>query len=176
MKQKNIVLTGIMGCGKTTIGEKIAAVLNMEFLDLDQYIENKWGRIPDLFLHGEEYFRSIESIAASEIGEKENTVIATGGGIIKRDENIFNLKENGFIFFIDRPINDILKDIKTSERPLLFLGKKKLLGIYNDRYLKYIETSDFHIKEANSIDNVVTEIIRLWKLKTEVVVPKSTVD
>jgi shikimate kinase len=162
---KNIVLTGIMGCGKTTIGKKIATKLSMEFLDLDYYIEEKWGRIPELFLHGEEHFRNIESIAVSEAGNKEHTVIATGGGIIKRDKNIFSLKRNGIIFFIDRPIEDIMKDIEISERPLLLDGKEKLLNIYKDRYQKYIETCDFHIKNASSIDNVLDEIIRIWELK-----------
>jgi len=164
--KKNIVLTGIMGCGKTTIGKKIAAILNMDFLDLDQYIEEKWGRIPDLFLNGEEYFRDIESLAALEAGNKEHTVIATGGGIIKRDKNIFNLKRNGIAFFIDRPIEDILKDIEISERPLLSQGKEKLINIYKERYHKYIETCDFHIKNARSIENVLDEVITTWRLKT----------
>ncbi len=158
-RQKNIVLTGIMGCGKTTVGEKIAAQLNMDFLDIDQYIERKWGKISELFLQGEKYFRDIESIAAEEAGNKENTVISTGGGIIKRDENISSLKKNGIIFFIDRPIEDILKDIEISERPLLFGGKENLLKIYNERYQKYIKTCDYHIKEAADIDTVLNKII-----------------
>jgi len=163
--KKNIVLTGIMGCGKTTIGKKIAAKMNMDFLDLDHYIEEKWGRIPELFLHGEEYFRDIESLAALEAGNKEHTVIATGGGIIKREKNILNLKRNGIIFFIDRSIEDIMKDIEISERPLLLEGKEKLYNIYKERYQKYIETCDFHIKNTSSIENVLDEVISIWKLK-----------
>ena len=63
INQKNIILTGIMGCGKTTAGKMIASELCMEFIDLDQYIESKWGRISDLFLKGEDYFRDLESLA-----------------------------------------------------------------------------------------------------------------
>jgi len=163
MKKKNIILTGIMGCGKTTVGDMLASRLSMEFLDLDQYIEKKWGKIPDLFSHGEEHFRDIESLAAEEAANSENTVIATGGGIIKRDKNITALKKNGIIFFIDRPIDDILRDVDISVRPLLFGGKEKLLNIFRERYPKYIETCDFHIKEARCINDVVNEITTIYK-------------
>jgi len=163
MKKNNIVLTGIMGCGKTTVGKMIASCLGMDFLDLDHYIEKKWGRIPDLFLHGEEYFRDIECLAAEEVANNENTVIATGGGIIKRDKNINALRKNGIIFFIDRPIDDILKDIDTTERPLLFGGKEKLKDIFRERYPKYIETCDFHIKNTGGINSAVNEIITIFK-------------
>lgn len=163
MKKKNIVLTGIMGCGKTTVGYMLASCLGMEFIDLDHYIEKKWGKIPDLFLHGEEHFRDIESLAAEEAANSENAVIATGGGIIKREKNIIALKANGIVFFIDRPIEDILMDIEISERPLLYGGKEKILEIFSKRYPKYVEICDFHIKDARYIKSVVNEIMEIYK-------------
>ncbi|NLY17594.1 MAG: shikimate kinase [Clostridiaceae bacterium] len=163
MKKKNIVLTGIMGCGKSTVGCMLASCLGMAFLDLDQYIEKKWGRIPDLFLKGEEYFRDIESAAVEEISDNENTVIATGGGTVKKDKNIAALKKSGIIFFIDRPIDDILKDVEISERPLLSGGKEKLIEIFRERYHRYIVTCDYHIKDARYLKTVVNEIITIYK-------------
>jgi len=165
MGYKNIVLTGIMGSGKTTAGRTVAEKLNMEFLDLDQYIEQRWGPIPSLFKLGETHFRNIESIAAAEAGEREGLVIATGGGVVKRQENIDALKKKGLIFFIDRPLDDILSDINISERPLLKDGKEKLITIFHERYELYLNTCDIHIKNAKKLQDVAEEIIRIWNEK-----------
>lgn len=159
MKDKNIVLTGIMGCGKTTIGRMLAEKLSVEFIDLDRYIEDKWGSITGLFEKGEEYFRDIESLAVGEVSGKNGVVIATGGGVVKRMENVAALKKNGIIFFIDRPLKDILSDVDTSERPLLKEGKDKLVHIFNERYNLYISTCDVHIKNTSDIESVISEII-----------------
>ncbi|HEY8499534.1 MAG TPA: shikimate kinase, partial [Clostridia bacterium] len=157
--RKNIVLTGIMGCGKTTIGRMLAEKLSIEFIDLDQYIEQKWGGITELFKKGEEYFRNIESKAVAEVSEKEGAVIATGGGVVKRNENIAALKRNGIIFFIDRPLEDILSDVDISDRPLLKEGKEKLIQIFSERYNLYINTCDVRIKNTGDIQSVGDEII-----------------
>jgi shikimate kinase len=160
MKNKNIVLTGIMGCGKTTIGRLLAEKLCIEFIDLDRYIEEKWGCINELFQKGEEYFRDIESQSVVEVSNKDGVVIATGGGVVKRMKNVAALKKNGIIFFIDRPLEDILSDIDTSERPLLKEGKERLIQIFKERYSLYISTCDVHIKNNGDIQPVVDDIIR----------------
>ncbi len=159
MKQKNIVLTGIMGCGKTTIGRMLADKLSVEFVDLDEYIEKKWGSITELFKKGEEYFRDIESQAVREISKKKGIVIATGGGVVKRDENVAVLKRNGVIFFIDRPLENILSDVDISGRPLLEDGKEKLVRIFNERYKLYKSTCDVHVKNTGDIQSVISVII-----------------
>lgn len=159
MKGKNIVLTGIMGCGKTTIGRMLAEKLSVEFIDLDEYIEEKWGSISELFNKGEEYFRDIESKAVREVSEKKGIVIATGGGAVKRIENVDALKKNGIIFFIDRPLENILSDIDISERPLIKEGKEKLVRIFNERYELYKSTCDVHVKNTGDIHSVISEII-----------------
>jgi shikimate kinase len=163
MKHKNIVLTGIMGCGKTTIGRILSEKLRIEFIDLDQYIEQKWGNITELFKKGEEYFRDIESQSVVEVSNKDGVVIATGGGVVKRNENVIALKKNGLIFFIDRPLEDILSDIDTSERPLLKEGKDRLIQIFKKRYNLYISTCDVHIKNTGDIQSILDEVIKQWK-------------
>jgi len=159
MKNKNIVLTGIMGCGKTTIGRMLAEKLCVGFIDLDMYIEEKWGSINELFEKGEEYFRDIESKAVIEVSGKSGVVIATGGGVVKRNENIAALKKNGIIFFVDRPLEDILSDVDISERPLLKEGREKLIQIFRERYNLYISTCDIHIRNIKDIQTVTDEII-----------------
>ncbi len=163
MVLKNIVLIGIMGCGKTTIGQMLAENLGMGFLDLDQYIEAKWGSIPTLFQQGEDYFRNIESRAVTDVSNNKDMVIATGGGVVKREGNIPLLKQNGVIFFIDRPLQSILSDIDTQERPLLKNGKEKLVRIFNERYSLYTKLCDIHIRNTGNIETVVYEITSLWR-------------
>ena len=73
----NIVLTGIMGCGKTTIGKIVSEKLNMRFIDIDEYIEQMHGKISEIFLKGEDYFRNIEHNSVLDISKMHNVVIAT---------------------------------------------------------------------------------------------------
>ncbi|AGC68288.1 shikimate kinase AroK [Thermoclostridium stercorarium subsp. stercorarium DSM 8532] len=162
MKYSNIVLTGIMGSGKTTVGRMLAEKLNMGFVDTDWYIEGKYGKIHELFEKGEDYFREIEHKAVLEISEMEGVVIATGGGVVKRQDNVYALKKKGIIFFLDRPLKNILSDIETSGRPLLKNGKEKLIEIYHERYPLYTATCDVHINNSATPDKAVSEIIDYW--------------
>lgn len=163
MSKKNIVLIGIMGSGKSTVGKAAANRLRLAFIDLDQYIEERWGSISSLFEKGEEHFRNIEAKAVQEVCELEGAVIATGGGVIKRDENIMALKKKGSLFFLDRPIEEILPDIQTSHRPLLKDGKNKLKELYDERYPLYRKACDVHIQGAKSVEDAVNMVIREWE-------------
>ena len=162
MKHANIVLTGIMGSGKTTVGKLLSEKLNMAFVDTDELIENKYGKIPELFEKGEEYFRKLEHDVVLEVSEMEGVVIATGGGVVKRKDNVDALKRKGVIFFLDRPLDDILADIKTSNRPLLKSGKERLAEIYNERYHLYKTTCDVHINNSSCPDKAASDIIKIW--------------
>ena len=117
---KNIVLIGIMGSGKTTFGKILSQKTGHEMIDLDDYLVNRFNMsIPDMFQISEDYFRNNETICCKEVSELEGKIISTGGGVIKRPENIAYLKKNGVVFYIDRPIEDIVKDVDPSGRPLL---------------------------------------------------------
>ncbi len=115
-KMSNIVLIGMPGCGKSTLGKKIAQITNKEFIDTDEKIVEKTGMsIPEIFeKHGEKYFREIESEIASQTGKLSGKVIATGGGIVTIDENLYTLKQNGIIYYITRE----LSSLDTNGRPL----------------------------------------------------------
>lgn len=94
----NLVLIGMPGCGKSTIGKILSKELNMKFYDADKYLEDRNNmKISDMFKRGEEFFRNLESAALKELSFEENSVIATGGGAVTREKNILCLKKNGKI-------------------------------------------------------------------------------
>ncbi len=138
--KENIVLTGMPGCGKSTIGRRVAKALGMSFVDSDDKITEKAGKcIPDIFSEiGEKGFRDIESEVISELSSLQNTVIATGGGAILRQENVAALKRNGKIYFLDRDIEFL---VTTDDRPLSS-DREKLQQRYNERYHIYLATAD----------------------------------
>lgn len=168
-----ISLIGMMGCGKTSLGKLIADKYNMEFVDLDEFIENKEGKtINDIFKeHSKKYFRKVEKEALKDILKKDNIVISTGGGIILDEENRELLKENTYVFFINRDIKNIYKDIDVESRPLLKDNKEILFEIYEKRKDIYMYVSDYNIKNKeikSTLKDIytITDSIRkglLWR-------------
>ena len=143
----NIYLTGIMSCGKTTKGRKVAQKLGWEFVDADKYIEEISGEsIAQMFEKGEDYFRNWESKAMYMLSQRKNLVVATGGGVVLRDVNVSAMKLSGIIALIERNIDDIIANVNTETRPLLKDGADKLRKIYEDRKERYYNTCDVVIK------------------------------
>ena len=158
---KNIVLIGMPGCGKTTIGKLLASKLNKKFIDLDDYIESENGcSIPDIFKNGEECFRKLESKAVEKISVEKNIIIATGGWVIKKKCNIENLKKNGIVVFIDRPLENIISDVDISGRPLLKKGINEIEKIYNERYDIYKAYCDFSVHNTLNLEAIVDDIVK----------------
>ncbi|OFI06082.1 shikimate kinase [Clostridium acetireducens DSM 10703] len=162
---KNIVLIGTPGAGKSTIGDILAKNINLPFYDVDSYIENKQGKsINNIFEKGEEYFRNIESESIKEIIKKTPSVIATGGGVVKIPENMKVLKENSIIIFINRPVDNIAKDIDVSTRPLLAGNVSKIYELYKERYdlyKKYCDYEVFNNKDVNYAINKIYDILEV---------------
>lgn len=118
----NIVLVGFMGAGKTEVGKSLSRHLGMKFMDMDLVIEGREGRtIKEIFEQdGENFFRVVESEVCQEVPESENSVIATGGGVVLKRQNMYHLKTNSVVIHLSVDIEDVLK--RTSEqtdRPLL---------------------------------------------------------
>lgn len=119
---KNIVLTGFMGTGKTTIGKQLSKKLAMRLVDVDKEIEKAEGMtINDIFaLYGEQHFRDLETGMIKKLSHEKNLVISTGGGAVLRDENMLALRENGIIFCLSARAETIVERTSRSEdRPLL---------------------------------------------------------
>lgn len=158
-KRKPVVLIGMPGCGKSTIGKLLAEKTNREFVDTDVLIEEtEERRIKDIFAtDGEEEFRRIET-ASFKMAMSDNGIIATGGGIVKMDEN-FKISKEGIVVFLDRPLDDIIADIDVEDRPLLKDGRERLLNLYNERYDKYLKWADIHIEGTKTIEETIEKII-----------------
>ena len=119
---KNIILCGFMGCGKSTVGRKLSRRANMEFVDMDRYIENKAGMtVKEIFAkYGEQKFRDMEREACKELAERDNLVIAAGGGTLTFPENVETLRRTGRIVLIDVKYEILCERLKHDKnRPLL---------------------------------------------------------
>jgi shikimate kinase len=160
---KSIVLIGMPGCGKSEIGKLISEKMKMSFIDTDSYImESTKHTISELFEDGEEGFRDVESKAIIELSEKNLAVISTGGGVIKRYENILTLKKNGIIIYINRPIENIAADIDVVVRPLLAKDPFKLYKLLEERGHLYKKYCDHEVMNVSSLDNIVDSIISIY--------------
>ena len=140
---KSIILIGMPGCGKSTIGKMLSEKLNRAFLDTDEMIVQKTGKaIPEIFAEmGEDYFREVESECVKDAGKQMGLVIATGGGAVLRKENRDALRQNAVVIFLER---DVLS-LATDGRPLSS-SEEKLKKMYETRYPVYKEISDFSVK------------------------------
>ncbi|WP_066622101.1 chorismate mutase [Clostridium magnum] len=160
----NIVLIGMPGCGKTTIGKIIAEKLNRKFIDIDEYIEKtNNATIPEIFKNGEKHFRMLESKAVEELSKETNAILATGGGVIKNQENIEKLAKNGLIIFVDRPVDQIVSDVEIQKRPLLKDGIKVVYQLFNERYDLYIQSSHLQVYNSGSLNEIVEKISDICK-------------
>ena len=148
--KENIVLSGMPGSGKSTVGKYLAQTLNRKFIDTDEEIVKQTGKeITDIFAEiGNEGFRRIEAeVIARVSSENQGAVIATGGGAILRDDNVRALKRNGKIYFLNRPIENI---VPTADRPLA-LDRAALEARFRERYARYLSTCDREIKTVESV-------------------------
>ena len=162
---KNIVLIGMPACGKSTIGYWLSKKIGYPLLDTDNYLEEKENRIiSDIFSNeGEEYFRNLETKYLKELSEKEGLIISTGGGAVKKKENIDILKKNGIVIFLNREINDISKE-NHKHRPLL-QDINNIQKLYDERIDLYKKYSDIIIKNNDDMSIIVDRIITVLKGK-----------
>ncbi len=152
----NIVLVGMPGCGKTTVGKALAKVLNRPFVDTDALIVEAASRpIPEIFANeGEEYFRALETEAVKKAGMMSGAVIATGGGAVTRERNYAPLSQNGRIVFIHRDLDKL----PIKGRPLS--QANPLEELYAKRLPLYKAFADLEADNNGAVEDTVKTILK----------------
>ena len=165
----NIVLTGFMGTGKSTVGHALANRLGFDFVDTDALIEARHGSIPEIFAtQGEAAFRDIEHEVATELAQRTGLVIATGGRMLLDDRNAAALDTTGDIFCLsatpDELIDRLLVDEEQSKRPLLTVDdpRQRIIDLLAERAEGYgrftqIETTDRPVEKI--VDQIVEHLL-----------------
>lgn len=159
----NIVLCGMMGAGKTSVGQALARLSGRRAVDTDALIEEKYGKITEIFAaHGEAYFRDLETETARALSERDDLVIATGGGFVLRQENCDLLKKKGKIFFLRARFETLLARVAgDASRPLLAGGaEKKLRELLPVRTPVYERAADCIVDtDGRDVDDIAREIL-----------------
>ncbi|MEK6978292.1 MAG: shikimate kinase [Candidatus Hydrothermarchaeota archaeon] len=161
---RNIVLTGFMGAGKSTVGRRLGERLGMEVVDTDDLVEEMAGmRISAIFsAFGEAYFRDLESKAVARVSEREDRVIVTGGGVVLRMENITNLRRKGVIVYLHAEPNAIYERIKGERhRPLLQVKDPlaRIRELLASRAPYYAENDLLVDTSSKTVEEVVNEVV-----------------
>jgi len=161
IRRSNIVLIGMPGSGKSTVGSLLAERLGMGFVDTDVMVEAAHGPIPRIFAqHGEAVFRQYELDAAREAAGYMRTVISTGGGIVHTEAAMQALRETGIVVYIDRPLERLLSETDTSGRPLLADGKRAISALYQKRHHLYQGYADIISENTADASACAQDIIR----------------
>ena len=159
---KNIVLTGFMATGKSSVGKDLAAKLNISFVDSDEFIEKKLNKkIKDIFKeNGEQYFRQQETKAIEELSNLTSCVISCGGGVVLNKYNIDLLRKNGIIVNLYASAQEIYKRIAgNKDRPLLENTSLQKIQELMDCRKEFYANCDIVIKTDNLSVEQITNLI-----------------
>jgi shikimate kinase len=161
---KNIVLIGMPGCGKTKVGGVLSQLLDMPLVDTDQLVVETAGRsIPELFAQeGEEAFRDRETAAARQAAAMDGVVIATGGGMVLRPENMAALSATGVVFFRDRALEAIAAE-DHGGRPLVGSDREKIYQLYTQRIELYRKYAQYTISHTDTVEEAAEQIAALYR-------------
>lgn len=151
MLRMHIFLVGMSGGGKTTLGRKAAANLNLRFVDTDQRVSELMGlSVNDIYASlGEDFFRNAEAGVLMELAGEPPCVVSTGGGLPTVRENVLLMQNHGVIIHIDRPLDQILSDIKIDRRPTLKDGTREdVIFEYNKHIGFYHACADYTLDNS----------------------------
>jgi len=163
---KNILLIGFMGAGKTTVSAKLSELLAMEIMEMDAHIQQKEGMsIKEIFaVHGEEYFRNCESNTLIELRERRHMVVSCGGGVPLRESNVALMKNSGYVVWLTAAPEAIYDRVKDStERPLLNsnMNVPFIRDLMENRREKYEKAADIKIDTTGKeIEEICEELLQ----------------
>ncbi len=157
---RNVYLVGLPGSGKTTVGRLAASRLGCPWVDLDRLIEQReQASVPDLFALGEDWFRERETAALKAVIDAPGgKIVATGGGIVEREENR-RLLQNEFVIFIHRNLYQIHRTLRTDRRPLLRKDSSVLYALAKRRRGWYEEIADVKVTNNKSLRRCVEKLV-----------------
>ena len=160
----NIYLTGLPGCGKSTVAAAYANKSGCRLIDTDDEIERREKMtIAELFrLKSEPYFRSAETAALRETCQYTDAIIATGGGSVLSTENMAIMRENGVIVLLQRPLELILQTLDMKKRPLAF-DQKAFFRLAEERRALYIARCDHRVENVGTPEEAVQALMYLLK-------------
>ena len=154
----NVVLTGFMGTGKTTVGRALAEALDYEFVDTDELIELRHGPISQIFdTRGEDAFRKIERAIAAEVAGRDRQVVATGGRLMLDPENANRLQRNGRVFCLAASPEEVLRRVgPDTGRPLLAGADRlrRIVALYAEREAGYLE-----FEQVETVNRTVEQVV-----------------
>ena len=164
----NIILCGFMGCGKSSVGRKLAHISGREFVDTDRYIEEKTGMtVAEIFEQkGEAGFRKIETEVCGELSERDNLIIAAGGGTLTIPENVEILRQGGKIVFLDVSYENLCERLsRDTRRPLLQVENRNevIRELLDKRLPLYRKAASIHVNgnfNSSVVANNILNIIR----------------
>lgn len=145
MIERHIFLIGMPGSGKSSLGKKVASNLGMTYVDTDLRIEQEFGcSTSQIFArYGEQAFRTAETNLLVQLSREQGFLVSTGGGMVLNDFNREIMRNHGVIVLVDRPLEEILGDIKLNRRPLLAQkGLPEVERIYHERIDTYRSIAD----------------------------------
>ena len=158
-EKRSIVLTGMPGSGKSTLGALLAEKTGREMLDTDAELVRRAGMpITEIFrTRGEAAFRDLETAVLRDAGRRGGIILATGGGAVLRAENVDAMKQNGTVVFLDRPLDALLP---TEDRPLADSGAK-IRALYAARYPVYTAAADLRLEVAGTPEQTMTRLLEM---------------
>lgn len=152
MLERHVFLIGMPGCGKSSLGRKVANMLRVPYVDMDQRISDTVGcTVSEMFeMYGEQAFRNAETNTLIQLTREKPSLISTGGGTVLRENNRAIMRNHGVIVLIDRPLEEIMGDIKLDRRPLLAQkGLSEVERLYHERIDIYRSVADFVMDNSN---------------------------
>lgn len=164
MVPMHIFLIGMSGGGKTSLGKRLAANLQMDFVDTDASVEAMLGMPEGQIIRslGEQFFRNAEAGVLLSLVNKPPMVVSTGGGLPTVKENVTLMQNHGIIIHIDRPLDQILSDIKLERRPTLADGTHEdVIDQYNQRIGFYKACADYTLDNSHGLVVGLQQLTRL---------------
>ena len=164
----NVILFGMMGVGKTTVGVKIAELADLRWVDTDLLIEEKYGKITDIFQrHGEAYFRGLETQIVKELSAQDGLVLSVGGGLVLNEENRQLLRTNGKMVYLQAELQTLIYRLQLDHTRPLLQGEnleERLKRLVNERAPMYEKAADYTVSvDKKTPIEIAQEILLLIK-------------